>query len=269
MTISTKDKSFNGNGKRPRARQINQQGIGQPSKYQGVKEDIWGRKASDRIKRWLYSWYISPMDQIKSWKKSNKEFNWGIKPEAFNLDIPYFIPKTETEVLMVVVDFVDENGRPDAADTFATFWDCVDVSGVAEQYVHPIIKIDRKHIELDRPMRHAVVRLIAFDIDANRGKSTQQCKGEYMGDTYLVSSELPIAFMLFPNLRNTVASGHSHSVTYILSGYRYCSGDGCKYVIQIKYIHHKDGVCRFELTITLLDEKNTHFLHPTARDIVV
>ena len=149
----------------------------------------------------LPSWYVQPSQQIEC----VKEFlaNYGGGSGFTPADIPSvptnFTPRTPTEVLMLAVYLPDKGKTKGVQRTFDSLWDFVKTPTGYTKWRWDQLKSDSKHLRLLEGIEHRPgIRWVAFDPNANHGKSPQSCWDNLDVASTLAGPEVLMALAHFP-----------------------------------------------------------------------
>lgn len=151
----------------------------------------------------LPSWYVQPQQQIERVAYFVERYNGGLS-SLMTMPIPPlptdFIPCTPTEVLMLAVYLPDKGRTKGLQRTFDAWWDFATPPIGITKCRWDQMKSDSKHLHLLEGIEHRPgIRWVAFDPNANKGKSPQSCwDNPYVAPT-LAGPEVLMALALFPN----------------------------------------------------------------------
>lgn len=145
------------------------------------------------------SWYISPSAQLERVKRLNVERQWGFSESDFPSVPEDFRPRTDTEVLLLVVYLPKRGKQSGPQRTFDELWQLTEAPNGYTKWRWEELKSDSEHLRLAPGYDHIPgIRWVAFDPNAYRGKSPKTALQSLSGDTRLAGTEVLMAALLFP-----------------------------------------------------------------------
>lgn len=222
---------------------------------------------------WPYaptSWYVSPEEQLRKVELLNYKESWGFQATDIPWGIPYFKPRTETEVLMLNLSLpaVDpqpgmhpDNRMPGFGRTFLTLW----------SLIKEPVKQDAQEIAATALTRLALpprygwkpgFHWVAFDPAAYRGFSSARALRQAETDGVRVAgTEVLMAMVLFPNW---FSSWDDNLLYPKLSGiqFDYLGGGGYEHT---PYLERQLTPPEVILDVSVDSAFHGHFCSPTVR----
>jgi hypothetical protein len=232
---------------------------------QGILDGIYPTKAEYQPP----SWYVGPESQAKRVQQLLDRTGCVVPIPA---PPARFEPCTSTEVLMLAVYLSYDNLHLEAGveRTHKVWWDFIVPPKGHTKARWEEFKTDPDHLRLvpDRTnpegikKHHHGVRWIAFDPNANQGKSPRSCWNDPQIATALASAEVLMALALFP--RWALSWNGASSPYPNMSGYQYYDGKGWN---MTPCIVAQEGKVLLKLTAMPANSPNATAANPTVREL--
>ncbi len=178
-------------------------------------------------------------------------------------EVPHFVPRTSTELLLLAIYLPDEGELTGEQHTAKSWWDfIVPPIGFSKKLLHPLYS-DFTQLRLVSGIEHRPgIRWVVFDPSANLGKSPKVCWEDPNVLPTLAGPEVLMALAYFPEWVSTWADDCSPQPD--LSGYQANSGskwDYCPCFMRWDKGH--------ELQLLALNaaDGSTNWASPSVRDL--
>jgi len=211
----------------------------------------------------LPAWYVQPSQQIER----VKEFlaNYGGSNGFTPADIPSvptnFVPRTPTDVLMLAV-YLPNSRTKGITRTFESWWDFVKTPTGYSKWRWDQLKSDSKHLRLLEGIEHRPgIRWVAFDPNANHGKSPQSCWDNPDVAPTLAGPEVLMALAHFPMW---AASWNGNKSPYSnMAGYQFkWETAWC----DCPYVNRRDDDRQLKLNARSAVNANDRWASPSVRE---
>jgi len=222
-------------------------------------------------------WYVKPEHQLEHLKHLNSEHNWGFLDVDFPTKVPMFVPRTPTEVMLLVA-FIDPTivGETRMEETFDTYWSY----GISASRLHTKVT-DRLYRQASGEMRRALImkkgslgtpsdyragiRWVGFDPNAYAGFSAATARRMAGKDRQVLAGpEVLMAMTMFPAWYRSWDGGRSPYP--LMSGLTFTADSGMHNLVPT--VNRIDGDIP-ELRLGFSEESFTdlHWASPTVREL--